>query len=451
MQPKVSVIVPICNVEKYIRQALESLKNQTLKEIEIICVDDGSSDNSGKIADEFMREDARFRVIHKSNSGYGHTMNCGIKMASTNYIAVLESDDIASLDMMEKLYGAISKYDVDMVKADFYNYFGETGVFCKANILSNYSYGKITNIEIDKTIAFIPHCVWSGIYKKDFLLNNDIWFNETPGASYQDVGFMIKCWGIADKIVFIPDYVVYYRNDNPNSSVKSTKKVFCVCSEYDEVMQYFTKYEEKKGRIKDVFLGLLFRDYFATYNRMDNAFQYAFLIKMKQDIDRYVQKYGYEMILSSDSAHKELYELLMRGVELFYDKTSKQFISSFLLESYLKRFSTYFEVELDGHKDIYIYGAGKVGKKVLRYLESLGYLSRIKSFVTSKKDMSLKSVEGVPVFSIDEAKADKEALFLVSVKNQDQAEVIQLLRKQGYTEIISMNTQVREKLNCLYD
>ena len=101
--PKVSVVVPVYNVEKYLRQCLDSLVNQTLKEIEIICVDDGSVDSSKEIIREYIQKDQRVKLIAKEkNSGYGNSMNQGFDMASGEYIGILESDDFAELTMYEK-------------------------------------------------------------------------------------------------------------------------------------------------------------------------------------------------------------------------------------------------------------------------------------------------------------------------------------------------------------
>ena len=91
---KISIIVPVYNVERYLKECLDSIQNQTLRDIEIICVDDGSTDSSAEILDEYMKSDSRFRVIHKQNEGYGKSMNIGIGMATAPYVGIVESDDL---------------------------------------------------------------------------------------------------------------------------------------------------------------------------------------------------------------------------------------------------------------------------------------------------------------------------------------------------------------------
>ena len=116
---KVSILVPVCNVEKFLEKCLQSLVDQTLKDIEIICINDGSKDNSLSIIKKFANLDNRIVIIDKPNSGYGDSMNCGLDLAKGEYIGIVESDDFANLDMFEKLYGLAKCYDADIVKSNY--------------------------------------------------------------------------------------------------------------------------------------------------------------------------------------------------------------------------------------------------------------------------------------------------------------------------------------------
>ena len=120
--PKVSIIMPTYNVEQYFRQCLESVINQTLTDIEIIPVDDGSPDNCEKIMDEYAKKDSRIKPIHKENGGYGKAVNAGLKMATGEYIGIVETDDWIEPDMYEKLYSQAKKFDSDVCKSGFYKY-----------------------------------------------------------------------------------------------------------------------------------------------------------------------------------------------------------------------------------------------------------------------------------------------------------------------------------------
>ena len=118
---KISVVVPVYNVEKYLKECINSIINQTLEDIEIICVNDGSTDSSLEILNDYAKKDSRIIVINKSNSGYGHTMNMGLNAASGEYIGIIESDDFADKNMFEDLYKLAKEYDADIVKGDWYN------------------------------------------------------------------------------------------------------------------------------------------------------------------------------------------------------------------------------------------------------------------------------------------------------------------------------------------
>ena len=139
MQPKVSVIIPIFNVERYLSQCLDSVVNQTLKEIEIICVNDGSTDKSLDIIKEYASKDSRIVIIDKKNSGYGHSMNCGMDIAKGEYIGIIESDDYAELQMFEKLYNLANKKNLDVVKSGFFYYWTKPEIKNEAAIIASKS------------------------------------------------------------------------------------------------------------------------------------------------------------------------------------------------------------------------------------------------------------------------------------------------------------------------
>ena len=111
---KISVIVPVYNVEKYLTKCVDSIMNQTYKDLEIILVDDGSTDNSGKICDEYVKKDKRFKVIHKKNGGLSDARNVGIKNSTGEYLSFIDSDDYIDNDMIECLYNACIKNNADI-------------------------------------------------------------------------------------------------------------------------------------------------------------------------------------------------------------------------------------------------------------------------------------------------------------------------------------------------
>ena len=115
----ISVIVPVYNVEKYIRECLDSIVNQTYKNLQIILVDDGSTDNSGKICDEFAKKDSRITVVHQENQGAGAAKNTGLELIEGEYFSIIDSDDYIDLSMYEKMVSLMKQYDSDIVQCLF--------------------------------------------------------------------------------------------------------------------------------------------------------------------------------------------------------------------------------------------------------------------------------------------------------------------------------------------
>lgn len=282
---KVSIVVPIYNVERYLRQCLDSIANQTLREIEVICVNDGSTDASPDIIQEYVEKDKRFKCINKPNTGYGNSMNRGFDLACGEYIGIVESDDYADPDMFESLYNIAHDNNLDAVKSGYYLYYSkpqEKNI--EQIIVSEALAGKTICPREDfkakqEMVDFfnIKPTIWSAIYKKDFIRSNDIRFNETPGASFQDTAFNFKVWACADRMQLVPRAFLHYRQDNEGSSVNSGGKVFCVCDEYDEMERFLRKHPIYRGKLECVKNRLKYDTYMWNYERLSPKFKYIFI------------------------------------------------------------------------------------------------------------------------------------------------------------------------------
>ncbi len=229
---ELSIIVPVYNVSNYVKECIESLLDIQNNKIEIIVVDDGSTDDSLTIIESFC--DNRIKVIKKHNTGYGDSMNSGIRAAKGEYIAFLESDDKAVPESYEKVLRYAIQMKADVVKGNYNLWEGNTYKYFENH--NGFDYG----MEIkDKTrLFFTAPAIWSGIYNRKFLLENDVWFLPTPGASYQDTSFAFKVWVNANKIYLLDLPMINYRIDSTNSSSNSTSKVFSIREEYREVDRY---------------------------------------------------------------------------------------------------------------------------------------------------------------------------------------------------------------------
>ena len=227
-RPKVSIVVPIYNVERYLSECLDSILYQTLKNIEVILVDDGSPDNCGKIIDEYAKKDSRVIAIHQENSGYSVAVNKGIDLAKGEYIGVIESDDFIEPDMYELLYKDAKKNNTDVTKGLFYFYnptlnedeqnkvyFNPCGIDLR--LAPN---GAFHVTEWPRIIGFHAS-IWSSIYKSDFV--KKIKIPETAGASYQDFPFMIEVMCKAKRISIVKKAFVHWRNEPKQGNSTSAR------------------------------------------------------------------------------------------------------------------------------------------------------------------------------------------------------------------------------------
>ena len=280
---KVSVLVPIYNVEQYLPECLDSLCGQTLKGIEIICINDGSTDASGAILDEYAKNNSNIVVINKKNSGYGDSMNRGLEAATGEYIGIVESDDFIDQNGFEKLYELAKKTDADIVKANYYYHSEDKDEIHE--VVKNQKTNKATTISDDYNILIEEPGIWSAIYRRDFLNENKIRFRTTPGASYQDTGFFFKTACAAKKIVYTKNAFLHYRTDNANSSVKSLEKVNYVVEEYADIEKFLEKCEVS-DEVKYTIQAAKFGAFHWNLQRLPKDLAKEFIITIKQEFSK---------------------------------------------------------------------------------------------------------------------------------------------------------------------
>lgn len=293
--PKVSVVIPCYNVEKYLRQCLDSVVNQTLRELEIICVNDGSKDSTLEILREYEAKDPRVKIIDKPNGGYGESMNRGFDMATGEYLGIIESDDYADPDMFEKLYACAKEHDLDVVKSGFYFYFSKpeernTPSPIASHVTSQRTFAPLTGFKSKmEMVDFfnIKPTIWSAIYRKDFIRSNHIRFNETPGASYQDASFNFKVWVCAKRVRLMQECFLHYRQDNEASSINSPGKVYCICDEYDEMERFLQSHPVERGVVEPVMVRIKYDSYNWNYERLAEPLQAEFIQRFCEDFKKH--------------------------------------------------------------------------------------------------------------------------------------------------------------------
>lgn len=274
-RPAVSVIMPSLNVSSYIEQCLASVCNQTLQDIEILCIDAGSTDGTKNILDEFARKDSRIRLIDSDKRSYGYQVNLGIEAATGEYIGIVETDDFIDANMYETLYAKAIELNAEVVKANYYSYTENSDKIFEH--LAGIPYGQIINPQDYPSLLFRPPAIWSGIYKKSFLRENEIGFLETPGASYQDTSFILKVWISACKVCLLKEAYLHYRMDNPNSSVNSKDKIFFVRDELLAVHEYLDSRPEKKQIYEKTIWDREAHAYEWNYRRLSDGLKHLFL------------------------------------------------------------------------------------------------------------------------------------------------------------------------------
>ena len=251
--PKVSVIFPIYNNEKYIEKCIRSVMNQTLRDIELILIDDGSTDSAPEICDRLAAEDERITVVHKKNEGVAIGENVGLDIARGEYVGFVEADDMIAEDMYEKLYTCAEKTKADVVKCGFY--------YCERDIRHDVkAFYAIANKDEtfkaeDRPSIFLFHAsMWAGIYNRKFVEEKKIRNIVTPSATYTDFTWTVMNYAYADKIAIVPEPLYYYTYDNPNSSrVQEGEKCFYKlfhCREANRILreaQIFEKVKEEIG------------------------------------------------------------------------------------------------------------------------------------------------------------------------------------------------------------
>ena len=345
--PKVSVVIPVYNVDTYLCECLDSALAQTLKDIEIICVDDGSTDRCPQILDEYAQKDSRVKVIHKPNSGYGHTMNVGLDAATGEYMAILESDDLIKPNMYEVLYQEAKIHDVDVIKSDYEIFIGDKDsrqYTYKALTNKSNLYYKVINPARNLDAFNAAMMTWTGLYKISFLRENNIRHNETPGASYQDNGFWFQTFAWAKRIYFIDRAFYMLRRDNPNSSVHNRAKVFCIFEEYA-----FIEKRLRADPVKEtLFIGIFHKKKFDNcrfhLDRVGDEFKMDFLRRMADEFkearangeldERLFIGSGYKTLTSIMDQTEQFYLNYMSGKEGFVPRTPQEEV--FLLEKKLQ-------------------------------------------------------------------------------------------------------------------
>lgn len=239
---RISVVVPVYNVEDCLCRCIDSILFQTFADFELICVNDGSTDNSLKILQQYQKFDERIKIISKENGGLSSARNAGIANSGGEYILFVDSDDYLSSVALEILYKNAAEFDADVVVFDYVE-----GDFSYTNpqykTMPNYREilkNKVFNASLlaEDSYKYFSVTAWSKLYKADVIKNNNLKFCE--GVYYEDVPFWSEIFTLAKSIIYVPEPLYFYNQGRQGSIMqKNDKRCFDVVTVYEKVIEIF--------------------------------------------------------------------------------------------------------------------------------------------------------------------------------------------------------------------
>ena len=420
--PSISVIMPCLNVAKYIDECIRSVINQTIKDIEIIIIDAGSTDGTIELAKKYCLSDARICLVHSDKKSYGYQMNLGTSLAKGEYISIVETDDYIEQDMLEVLYREAKKSDADYVKGTSEGFFRCNGFDWRFEIIP------CEGVKEQKRVAVCPmnrpdtfiedNFLWNGIYRKKLLKN--VKFNETPGAAFQDIGVLFRIFTSASKGVYLDHKVYNYRQDNSAASSYNKKSLLYTDYEYTQIKPLLNHLSQ--GWIE------------AYYNKLAGLTLNRFIFMGSSG------EYWSESADGIASINNELRSCLNRNIH--FDLANRYEVKLFCEDPHKLFEYEQSQFKLKQNKinnvlykarnnKVYICGAGVYGRFLHAFLNVHG-IRPIQSFCDNNRDIVGKSIQGLVVENLEEVVAkDKNALYIIATKKQYADEIEKQLLDEG--------------------
>lgn len=263
--PKVSIIVPIYNVEKYLDRCIQSLVNQTLNDIEIILVDDGSPDNCPSMCDEYAQKDNRIKVIHKQNAGLGYARNSGLDIATGEYVAFIDSDDYVDLSMYKTLYKRAETINADAVFCGFKteifpnNWHESKEVYedqlWEGNNVKEFMYNMIASGKGVRQERLYQMSVWHAIYRRDIIINHNILFPSERDVVSEDIPFQVDFLKNSNRILYLKEHYYYYCLNGTSLTATFKKEKFYGYNKLRECLLSKINEMEYRQRVNRLYIG----------------------------------------------------------------------------------------------------------------------------------------------------------------------------------------------------
>lgn len=422
---KVSIIVPSLNAAAYIEQCLDSIRMQTLPELEVLCVDAGSTDGTVDILEEYAAMDNRIHYLKSGQKSYGYQMNLGIDAAVGEYIGIVEPDDYVAEEMFEKLYDAAHDNRLDYVKSNFYKFADYRGRRYYQKWERSY-WGKHDDVyhkiillkETPQALVYGDHGnIWSGIYRREFLSDRKIRFHETPGASYQDTGFALLCALEAERVMFLEDCFYRYRQGTTGMSVRSQDNHSTIITEYAWIWEQMKNRGFTDEVSRSFYMAMKFHSYLWNCNRLQGESRRCFLENLVKD-----EMLDFdERVIDFQIPEKDRMLRLWRGdwkeTDIRNEATEKRRKNMDELLSIPEKTSR-----------IVVIPAGEESASLLRLYEKLG-AGNICTICDNSHIVQGQSMEGIDVISTEYAvRAYPDAYFIIADKRHIQELYEQIVR-----------------------
>ena len=317
IMPEISVIMPVYNCEEFLDESLNSILNQTFTDFEVLCVDDGSTDSSLDILNEYANNDNRFKVYHQENMGGGVARNFALTQAKGEYIFFIDSDDKMELNALEETFNCIEKEDVDFLifKAYDYDYINdkcaEIDYFTMPEIYDIVGDDPFHYSDIGELIFRMSATPWGKLYNKQFILDCGAQFGKTK--AFHDNEFFWKALFSSEKIIFC-NKTLYYRRINPNSLQNSRDERYLdIIPVFNDIVGIFEQAGEVDNYKKRLYN---WRIDVTNYrlSQIQDQYKEFFVENFKDDLSKLTDKLGYdELIGLLDESNKHIYNNILNA------------------------------------------------------------------------------------------------------------------------------------------
>ena len=325
---KVSVIIPIYNAYDYLRPAMDSVLDQTLRDIEIICIDDGSTDKSLEILKEYQKSDDRVRIITETNAGPALARNKGISRARGEYVAFLDADDFFEPILLESLYSAAKRDDLDIVISEYDVYNSNTANFEDAPPVEHadiYTPGAVTskNEHPDDIFTSTTGSAWNKLYRRSFIIDKGLSF--LPDVKmYEDVYFVVTSLSLAERVGKVFDVLMHHRVHYSQLRARAFRKYHAQIPFVYSKIKEFLMAHGMYAPLRRSYLNMTASRCYKTYNMLPKDAKEDFWNLL---YDEYAEKLGWRNYTRDDFELEEVCEFVA-CIELYNHDAYKKAMAS---------------------------------------------------------------------------------------------------------------------------